>query len=97
MFGPSVVLLSVSLPLLGGLCLVAFLILMLFLMWANPGTNSGFLEWDPEAQSVWRAEIERSDVEGMLVQHNDERARVGLPPQSMDEFRDELRRESGGG
>lgn len=82
---------SISLVALGIGCLVAFFALMAFLAWANPGRNSGFLEWDPEVQAAFRGEVERADLDNMLREHNERRAARGLGPQTMEEFRDEVR------
>lgn len=92
---PMFVFAEISLVAMGLGCVVAFLLLMVFLVWANPGTNSGFLEWDAEAQATWRGELERADVEMMLRHHNEDRATRGLEPVSLEEFREELRRQAG--
>lgn len=85
---------EISIAMMGLLCVIAFLLLMGFLAWANPGTNSGFLEWDPEATSAWRGEVERADLEDVLARRNVERAARGLEPQSMEQYAEELRRDA---
>lgn len=87
---------GISLVAMGLMCVAAFALLMVFLMWANPGTNSGFLEWDPEAHAVWRGDVERDDLVRLLEERNAERAARGLEPQSLDEMAEELRRRGEG-
>lgn len=85
---------EISLLAIGIGSVVAFFALMAFLAWANPGRNSGFLEWDPEEQAAWRGEVERADLQRMLEEHNVRRAHKGLDAQTMDEFRESLRKDA---
>lgn len=88
---------AISLWVMGLSCVVLFAVLMVFLAWMNPGRNAGFLEWDPEATATWRGEVERADLYAMLEKRNEERARMGLEPQDIETYRDELRRQAAEG
>lgn len=87
------ILAGLSLATVGGIALLAFFLLMAFLAWRNPGRNSGFLEWDPEANAQWRGQAADADLGSLLEKRNAERARQGLAPQDIDEYREQLRRE----
>lgn len=59
---------------------------------ARGNKNSTFLEWDPIDRTKWRREVDDHDVHHMLAEHNARREARGLPPQTMDEYAEEVRR-----
>jgi hypothetical protein len=61
------------------------------------GRHSAFLEWDPEERTAWLGDQESVDLVEMLELHNDARRRRGLEPATIDEFRDQVRRENADG
>lgn len=59
---------------------------------ARGDKNSTFLEWDPIDRTRWRREVDEHDVHHMLAEHNARRDARGLPPQTMAEYAEEVRR-----
>lgn len=59
---------------------------------ARGDKNSTFLEWDPIDRTKWRREVDDHDVHFMLSEHNARREERGLPPQTMAEYAEEVRR-----
>ena len=63
----------------------------------QPGQSSAFLEWDPQERAEWAGEQESDDLVAMLELHNDMLRRRGLEPVTIDELRDQVRRENADG
>lgn len=56
--------------------------------------HSGYLEWDPEERTEWLGHQEDADLGQMLELHNADRRKRGLEPLTIDDFRDQVRREA---
>lgn len=54
--------------------------------------NATFLEWDPVDRAGWHRELDEADVHRMLADHNARRERAGLPPETMEEYTEAVRR-----
>lgn len=79
-----------------GIVLVTFIVAMtaINIRRKRDNKNETFLEWDPVQRTAWREELDDADVFHMLDLHNQTRARQGLDPQTMDEYREDMRRRS---
>lgn len=83
---------------LGGFVLLFFGAILLFLVvngLRQRGGHRRVLEWDPVQRVEFQAAQEDVDLAEMLALHNASRAREGLPPLTVEEYREQTRRNGG--
>jgi hypothetical protein len=81
---------------LAGVVVAVLLLALVVLGLRQRGSTRGYLEWDPVARTAWRQDQESVDMAEMLALHNAARARDGLPPQTLAEYAEAVRRGASG-
>lgn len=71
-------------------------LLMVILAKLHPGDGSDLLDFHPGKRLAQRYEAEFDDMDEMLAAHNRRRGERGLPPQTEDEYREQMQREERG-
>ena len=54
--------------------------------------NATFLEWDPVQRTRTRQATDDEDVHHLLAMNNERRAAQGLPPETLDEYAERVRK-----
>lgn len=89
----SLLLASISLPVLGIGFFVALLLFFFLLGRYTPGNGADLIDWDPGRRADERRVMEHDDVDQMLETANRRRRAQGLPELTADQVLSGLRRD----